>query len=311
MWTAITLLIIVAYPLFAQMKEELFPQDWALGGDFPHVSLLERLGDRGPDTGRFLNAASGLDVAVEEWVDLSKSTADPVLIYGGLISFAFVLILALDNRWLRALVVMALAAGLDLLFGGPVYKIDAILFLPLLAIAVGALIGTAAAWINQSNEGGLVRYALMAGLLVLLVYPFWSFNANRLEIYTADQVNGQIEAVTWASENLPENAVIVTDNFAFVELRQTHPNTHDYWRVDTDPAVKFSILEDNVCNIDYLITTPRIYSDTTTFKLDLTRRVIDDSELLATYDNNGWPVEIRQVKKTNCVPQIAGSEVSN
>ncbi|NDJ78259.1 MAG: phospholipid carrier-dependent glycosyltransferase [Chloroflexi bacterium] len=311
LWTAITLLIIVTYPLFAQMKEELFPQDWVLGGDFPHVSLVERLGDRGPDTGRFLNAGSGLDVAVKEWVDVSKPTADPVLVYGGLVSFAFVLILALEDRWLRALLVMALAAGLNLLFGGPVYKIDAILFLPLLAIGVGVIVGKTVDWVNQGNDGNPVRYALMAGLVTLLVYPFWSFNSSRLDVYTADQVNGQIEAVSWSRQNLPENAVIVTDNFAFVELRQTHPNTHDYWHVDTDPAVKFSILEDDVCNIDYLITTPRIYSDTTTFKLELTRRAIEGSALLATYENNGWPIEIRQVNKSDCLPQLASSEVSN
>jgi 4-amino-4-deoxy-L-arabinose transferase-like glycosyltransferase len=321
LWVSITLMLIVGYPLYAQMKEELFPENWWLGGDFPHVSLLERFQDRGPDTGRFLNYASGLGDTVKDWIDLSNPTADPVLIYGGLISLVFILILALDDRALRPLLIMLGAAGLELLFGGPVYKIDAILFLPLLAISVGVLVSKIVEMVNSGNNGNLMRYAFSSGVLVLLVYPFWSFNSNRLDIYTRNQVEGQIEAVKWASENLPTDAVVVTDSYAFMDLRATHPNTHDYWRIDTDPAVKFSLLEDNICNIDYVITTPQIYADTSAFKLDLMRRVLDNSEVLMTYSNDGWPVEIRQVRKTNCMtqvsepaapaPQLASAELNN
>ena len=104
-------LFISFYPLYAQMKEELFPEGSALGGNFPHVSLIERLSDRGPDTGRFLNYGSGLGPAFQDWVDLSNPTADPVIIYGGLVAAIFVLLMAVDDRKLRPLVAMLIAVG--------------------------------------------------------------------------------------------------------------------------------------------------------------------------------------------------------
>ena len=80
MWVALAVFMVSFYPLYAQMKVELFPEGSALGGDFPHVSLIERLGDRGPATNRPLDYANGLNEAFDEWVNLSNATADPVLI---------------------------------------------------------------------------------------------------------------------------------------------------------------------------------------------------------------------------------------
>jgi len=238
-------------------------------------------------------------------VNLSNATADPVLIYGGLIAAVFVALIAIDKRELRALVAMLLAVAGVLVLGGPVYNIDVILLLPFLAMAVGIVVGKIVDVLNHGNDYNILQSALVLGALALLLYPFWSFNANRLDIYLEDQVDGQLRAVDWVTENLPDDAVIITDSYAFTHLRETHPNTHNYWRIDTDPAVKFTILRDDQCNIDYLITTPQVFSDMQTFNLDLMRRSIENSRILKTYDNNGWPVEIRQVDRTRCAPRLA------
>ncbi|MBN1680484.1 MAG: glycosyltransferase family 39 protein [Anaerolineae bacterium] len=304
LWITITLIVLSFYPLYAQMKEELFPEDWLLGGDFPHVSLIERLGDRGPDTGHILDIASGLTTAFDEWLDLANPTADPVLIYFGLISAVFVFLLSIDNPGLRPLPLMLIAIVLQFLFGGPVYKFDGVILVAFLALCVGILVGKSAEFVYH-NSSGPVRYALTAGVLVAMLYPFWSFDATRLDVYTENQIDGQLEAVSWAQQYIPADAVVVTDNYAFVELRSTHPNVHDYWRVDTDPAVQFMLLHDDACSIDYVLATPQIFSDIDTYNLDLMRRTIDRSEVLHTYENNGWPIEIRQVRKTNCLPAIA------
>lgn len=311
LWLAIVIAITSFYPLYAQMKEELFPEDWALGGDFPHVSLIERLSDRGPETGRFLNYANGLSAAAEKWLDIKNPTADPVLIYGGIVASIFVVLLALDDRKLRPLLAMLVGVALHLLFGGAVYNIDAIMLLPFLAMSVGIIIGKIVELFLKNANGSFVRYALALAALALMLYPFWSFNANRLDLYTVNQVDGQIEATEWVAANLPQNTLIVTDNYAFTELRETHPNVHNYWRVDTDPAVKFNLLRDDLCNIDYIIATPQIYADIETFDMQLMRKTIDNSVVLMTYPNNGWPVEIRQVKKTECAPQIASRSDAN
>lgn len=298
LWTAIVVLIASFYPLYAQMKEELFPEGSLLGGDFPHVSLIERFADRGPDTGRFLDYGSGLVDAFEQWVDFSNPIADPVLVYIGLINVIFLLLFALDNRDIRPLVGMVIAELVHLLLGGPVYVYQVLLLLPFLALGIGVVTGKVEQLIAGMDNG--FKYALAPIVVIVMLYPFWSFYSGRMDIYTENQIDGQISAADWASLNLPEDAVVVTDDYAFVHLRETHPNTQSYWRVDTDPEIKFEMLADDTCNIDYVIATPQVFSDIQVFDLDLMRRTIDQSEVLMTYENNGWPVEIRQIDKTDC-----------
>ncbi|MFO7321993.1 MAG: glycosyltransferase family 39 protein, partial [Chloroflexota bacterium] len=306
-WVALSLFIVSLYPLYAQMKEELFPQGWFLGGDFPHVSLLERLADRGPDTGRFLNIGAGFTESFQEWVNLGNATADPIIIYGGIVCAIFALLMAVDNRPLRPIVAMVLAFIFKLAISGPIFPSDIILGLPFLAACIGIVIGAVANAVGAVAGGSPVRYALATVVAAAMLYPFGIFYSQRTAPYTANQVEGQIEAVRWISENLPEDAVIVTDNYAFVELRRNFQNAHHYWKVDTDPAVKYAELGDDVCNIDYVLSTPQVVADVATYQLDLMRRAIEQSELLITYPNNGWPVEIRRTNKANCLASIVDS----
>lgn len=309
LWLTIVLLIASFYPMYAQMKEELFPEGTALGGDFPHVSLLERLGDRGPDTGRILDYGSGLGAAFEQWVDLDNPIADPVIIYIGLINCIFLLLLALDNPEIRPVLAMLIAEGVHLILGGPVYVFEVILLLPFLALGVGIVTGKMAELISGTDSGW--KYVMVPVAVVLVLYPFWSFYGNRLEIYTENQIEGQVEATEWVTANLPTDSVVVTDDYAFVALRETHPNAQSYWRVDTDPEIKFELLADDVCNIDYVIATPQVFSDIQSFDMDLMRRTIENSEVLMTFSNNGWPVEVRQVKKADCVTATASALPTN
>lgn len=286
------------------MKQELFPEGWLLGGDFPHVSLIEQIMDRGPETGRFLNMGSGLEESFDLWVNIANINADPILIYAGAISLVFVVLLALDNRSIRPLLAMVIMAGFKLVFGGQVFDSDALLILPFLALSVGIVVAAVSNFVGSSGSSGFVRFALSGVTVALLLYPFWIFYSNRTDIYTLDQVEGQMLAMEWINRNIPEDAVVITDNYAFVELRQTHPYTHHYWRVDTDPAIKYNFLSDDVCNIDYLLTTPQVFGDIDAFNMDLMRRAIEQSELLISYENNGWPIEIRQVRKKDCLSRI-------
>jgi len=301
------------YPLYAQMKQALFHERTALGGNFPHVSLIERLSERGPETGRILDYGSGLSSAIQQWIDLKSPASDPVIIYIGAINCLFVLLLSIDQREIRPLLAMLLAEVVHLLLGGPVYVYDVILLLSFLALGVSAVAGQVQRWLWGMNND--FKYTLVPITMAVMLYPFWSFYGSRLDIYTQNQVDGQVKAAEWVAKNLPQDAVVVTDDYAFLWLRETHPNTQSYWRVDTDPAVKFAILGDDVCNVDYVIATPQIFSDITTFNMELMRRTIENSDVLMTYANDGWPIEIRQVKKTYCVPTVnvpaSTTEVTN
>lgn len=301
LWVAFSVLIMSLYPMYAQMRSELFPQGWLFGGDFPHVSLLERILDRGPDTGVFMNFGSGLASSFQQWTDITHLNADPILIFGGAIALLFSLVMAHDNKGLRPLAAMALTFIVLRYIGGQVAPTDIIGVLPFLAISVAIVLATIATTFSSilSDESilkPLFALLLMAGLL----YPFAVFYVNRTHLYTLDQVQGQMDAIAWVQQSVPNDSVVVTDNFAFVALRETMPQVHHYWKIDTDPDVKFTLLEDDVCNIDYIITTPQVLQDIEVYGLGFLQRALDDAELLRTYENNGWPVSIWQVQHTYC-----------
>lgn len=300
LWVTFAVLLMALYPLYAQMKQELFPQGWLFGGDFPHVSLIERFIDRGVTNGNFLGIGSGLSYSFANWTNLENEAADPMLIAAGVIAALFVLVMSLDNKRIRPLLVMLIGFGFYLMFSGQVFNTHIIPALPLLALAVAVVMGAIFRLISGGQGGGFVRWALGLMIVAALLYPLWVFYGSRLDIYEDNQVNGQMQAIEWIKRNIPEDSVIVTDNYAFIDLRQTHPNTHHYWRIDTDPAIKFNLLEDNLCNIDYMLTTPQVNNDINTYGMDLLKRTYDQSEALVTYENNGWPVQIRQVSKAQC-----------
>jgi 4-amino-4-deoxy-L-arabinose transferase-like glycosyltransferase len=309
LWFTLAILLMSFFPLYAQMKEELFPQGWFLGGNFPHVSLLERLADRGPETGTFWNMGSGLSVAIDQWVNIEHANADPILIYGGLICAAFVLIMAIDNKQLRVIIAMILALVFKLIIGGPVFTSDIVPLLPLLAVCVGVVVGSLARALTRPVKSGFVRFAFATVTALVMLYPFGIFDANRLSLYTVNQVQGQVDAVNWLKEHIPANSVVVTDNYAFSELRETFPNAHYYWKVDTDPAIKFNYLDNDWCQIGYILSTPQVLADINLYHLDLLKTAYDNSELLVTYPNNGWPVEIRRVSGANCVTDIVAGNI--
>ncbi len=300
LWLTFSLFLISLFPLYAQMRQELFPQGWILGGDFPHVSLVERILDRGPDTGVFLNIGSGVAPAFAEWTNLTNLTADPVLIYGGAIAVIFLAVMASDNKNLRPIAVAAVGFAVGAFLAGRIVISDIISLLPFFAMSLGVVVAVAANLVS-GVASSFLKPVFMVGTVVVLLYPFWIFYSARIEIYTLDQVGGQVEAVEWIRTRVPADAFVLTDAYAFVALREAgFPNAHHYWKADTDPDVKFVLLSDNHCEIDYIITTPQVIGDIDLYGLDLVRRAVVNSRVLQTYENNGWTIEIRQVTRTNC-----------
>lgn len=301
LWLSLAISFISTFPLYAAMRLELFPEGWWIfSGDYPHVSLYEQFMDRGPDTGRFLDIGSNLLPSVALWTDISNAGADPLLFFGGLICAVFVFLMAVNGKHLRPILALLIAYGLYLIIGGRVVHSDIIPLLPLLALCVGIAVSAAVRWMMSNVPNAILKSAVGLVVLAILVYPFFAFYASITYIYTNDQTNDQLLAVEWVQEQLPEDSVVVMDNYAFVELRESFPNAHHYWKVDTDPDVTFNQLDGNWCNIDYIVTTPQLLRDVEGFGLGLMGSALEHSNLLRTYENNGWPIEIRRVSKQYC-----------
>lgn len=308
-WMTLTICLISIFPLYAQMRLELFPEGWLFGGDFPHVSLIERVIDRGADTGVFLNLGSGLSFSFSEWTDIGNLTADPVIIYSGILSMLILGLLARYKKLFSAIVILVVSYVAGMIMGGSVVTSDAIILLPLFAVAIGTTVSIIS---NAAGVGGSISKVTLSSIaLIIMLYPFYIFYTARVHIYTMNQVDGQVAAVSWIQNNLPEDALLVTDNYAFVALRQTMPNVHHYWSVDTDPDIKFTLLNDNHCNIDYVLTSPQVNADISSFSLNLMERTIGQSQLLLTFENQGWPVEIWQVNKQRCELDDEESELDD
>lgn len=317
LWLAFSLLIVSLLPLYANMREELFPQpdpddpgfDWfGLGGDFPHVSLIERITQVQGGGGQFQDFRNSFQQSFSEWTELRHLTADPVLIFGGVVAFLFVMLIARDNRTLRPLVIVTITFVLGLILRGRVVVTDILPLLPILAICVGSVIVLGTSVVSSIMGKGAVKNIVQLVLVIVLTYPFWTFYLTRVDVYITDQTTDQVAAVNWISANLPDDSLIVTDAYAFTALRTTmdtadedeDARVHHYWKVDTDPDIKFSLLEDTHCNIDYVVTTPQVYDDIEIYSLELMRRALENGNIIREYANNGWPIEIWQVDHSQC-----------
>ncbi|MEO0595945.1 MAG: glycosyltransferase family 39 protein, partial [Chloroflexota bacterium] len=297
LWSGLTFSLLSILPLYAQMRLELFPQGWLFSGDFPHVSLIERMLDRGPDTGFILNIGSGFRESFAQWTEVTYATSDPIIVYGGILCVIITAALARYNRHLWSIPLLTFVYAIGLAIGGRVVISDVLILLPLFAIATGIVVSLI---VDAIGTGSITTIGLSTVALCILLYPFYTFYTLRIDIYTDNETQDQIDAVEWVRNNIDEDALIVTDNYAFVALRSDMPNVHYYWKVDTDPDIKFTLLDDDHCNIDYVITTQQVVEDIDLFELDLVRRAVERSTVIREYDNQGWPVEIHQVSKERC-----------
>jgi 4-amino-4-deoxy-L-arabinose transferase-like glycosyltransferase len=307
LWLTMAVALISLYPLYAGMRLELFPQGWwFFSGDYPHVSLWERIIDRGPETGRFLNVGSGLLPSLELWTSLSNAGADPMLIYGGGILAIFVVLMSIEQKALRPIIALLMAYIVYLLIGGQVVHSDVTPLLPLLAMMTGIAIGGVVRWTINHVPNTFVKLAVGLVVLTLLTYPFVAFYSTMTYLYTSDQTTEQLVVIDWVRENVPEEDLIATDNFAFVELRDEFPNVHNYWKTHTDPDIQL-VLDYNWCSIDWIITSPQLLEDVQAFDMWMMKGAIENSFLLRTYENGGWPIEVRQVNKATCDVEVANS----
>jgi len=306
LWLTLSISFISIYPLYAAMRLELFPQGWWIfSGNYPHVSLYESLLDRGPDTGRFLDLGSNLMPSFNLWTNIGNAGADPLLVFGGLICAVFVVLLSVKRVELRPIVALLAAYSAYLLVGGRVVHSDAIPLLALLALCVGIFIAAVVRWLIKHTPNVVLKTVVGLVALTAMLYPFVAYYASVVYIYTNDQTTEQLEAISWVLEQLPEDSVVVADNYGFVELREDLPNAHYYWKVDTDPDITYTALDGDWCNIDYIVSTPQLLSDVETFELGLMSSALENSNLLRTYENNGWPVEIRRVSKQYCDVELS------
>jgi hypothetical protein len=303
LWFGIVISLFLGFPLQALLKDELFPPGIFIGGSHPHVSLYEtqsvQLERITIDT--FLKPESSFVFNLNRWTNMNEAASDRGLVFVGLISAAYVLLVAIFwRRELRPFALLLALYGLHLATLRQLYDPSIIPLLPLLAISIGITVQTMVELIKQHIPHKTISYPIFATVAILFTsLSAWTFMQKQV-VYRLDQTSGQFDAIRWVNQHVAQDSLIVTDGFTFADLRQLHPNVHYYWAVDQDFQVRDEVMDGNWCNIDFLVTSPQMLADIDENQLQLNITAYRGSVTIQMYENNGWPIDIREVEEHNC-----------
>jgi hypothetical protein len=222
--------------------------------------------------------------------------ADPYMIMGGIVSMGVITLLAIREKPLRPLALMALAYSLLYIRGGIVIDFYVIPMIPLFALCIGFAVYYLAKLITialQVLPLPRLRPVLGYSLGALAMLPFVPVYSSSI-VYVNDQTTAQAAAVVYVRENLPRDAFILIDNYAFLDFYGDFENAHYYWKVDGDPAIN-SIIEGNWCNVDYVLSTPQVAFDAYQQGLTIVRQALDNSVIMESFFGDGRHYEVRRV----------------
>ncbi len=292
LFAAVLALLVVLYPLYAALKNELFEGPG-------HVSLLWaikwQLFDR-PPSGSLLDPHSDARALARSWLD-----TDPWLLGAGVSLTA----VGLAVRRLRA-VALALAIQVVMLCrNGYVPYAYVTAMLPFAALLVAGAADTA--WNGNRNHhrhrherrspAGLPpnaagRAAVVAALALgtIVVAPQWSHGISQA--MTVDRSAPERDATAWATRHLPHDKLLLVDDNAWTDLvaRGFRPYPIWFYKLDLDPAVRNS-LRHGWRDIDYIMLGP--LAPNTLHDLPLVNAALQHSRIVASFGNG--EITIRQV----------------
>jgi intracellular septation protein A len=274
--TVFTLTSVVGYPLFALLRNELFP-------GAGHVSLWW-----GVEWQLFLRQGSGslLDTHSQTYaLALSWIREDPWLLLGGL---GFTVAAVFIRRLWPIVLAVAINVAVPIK-GGYVPDAYVTVSLPFLALTVAGVMDTwwnpvnrfsSGAWRHNGRIGRKVRLALcyfgrgpvVAAMLVfaILVIPAWG-QAIVAQSHQ-DGYASTLASEAWVEHHVPKNQVVVVDDYLWVDLKTKTPNAIYpvwIWKVDLDPWVMSHVLAHGWRSINYVVWAPKTLGGIQTVEAEL------------------------------------------
>ena len=242
----VTGLVGTLYPLYAFVRGELFEGE----GTTSLIGTLRWQMDRGNGL-PFWNMESDFFLALSDWF-----FRDPFLVSAGL--FGAVVVIGW-SLWEKRLRMLALALFFTLIFlmrGGLVFNFYVLALLPFLALTLAVIATELGHYIGNGRRivTAIAMTLLVAGsLLPSILYSF--------DQYLKNETAPQVEAVRWVKANLPEDAVIAIDDYAYADYHDStfggtsFPGAEAFWKIETDPSVRDAKLGGDWRNIDYLVVS--------------------------------------------------------
>jgi 4-amino-4-deoxy-L-arabinose transferase-like glycosyltransferase len=254
-------LLVLAYPLFAALRGELFPGR----GQVSLTWALEWQLFRRASSGSLLVTHSGTFGLAHFWFSI-----DPWLLLAG----AALVPAGLVIRRLRPLAFALLLQIAIMIKGGylPYFYVTAMLpFAALLISGVADSLcnpivriyrsrlcksGTrVAAWLPRA---GCVPAVAAALVFIMVVAPNW-WNALRQQA-KVDGDGSELAATAWILDNVPRHDVVVVDDYMWPDLRLHAMSPLWLWKVNTDPWVTKHVLPHGYASIDYVVLAPQASS---------------------------------------------------
>lgn len=279
----VTLAIVSAFVLLAALKGELLPTGFLPWDHHAHPSLVTEL------IAQVTQAASVSNFS-QNWAEWTR--VDRLFVLVGLAAIATNLIGGFWNRlqWIPAL--LALSFVLVLLRGSGVYPYSIIPLLPLLALNIAIALNASARWITNHAGFDLAR-AVLLFLLIGALVPYNVQLANAS--FTVQSTTAQNQALLWMRDNIPHNAVVITDSMLYTDLHEpggegvgngaSFTNAYIYWNAAGDPAIYNGVLHENWNAIDYLVVDAQMLSDIQSLNRSmlLLNRTLHHSILIGTF----------------------------
>ncbi|MGW0229626.1 ArnT family glycosyltransferase [Actinopolymorpha singaporensis] len=252
------------YLLFSALRNELLPSGMNFDLNAPqakHVSLLYTIWWQSNRTG-----ISGRELFVR-LLENSWMSRDSIILIGGLISVAVVLLLWSQDKSRTGYLVaalMALGYGVYMARGSVLLDFYIVPMIPVLAMNAGLVFGTFMKAVPRPLQVATTT-AIVGAALVIPGGYFLSHNTQGQvqvhDLYHLKVTPLQSQQVAWVRANIPSNARIIIDDDTWTQLHDAppyFPRAHSHFKAASDPAVRDKLFRKNWANIDYVVMSNKM-----------------------------------------------------
>jgi 4-amino-4-deoxy-L-arabinose transferase-like glycosyltransferase len=284
-WLFSSFVPLLIYILYAISRQEFFPYGSVFGGLAPHTSLIGTLLQQ---SGR----SNDTSTTYQTWLSM-----DPVILVIGAVASITNLILGIKRVPNRVVSFFSLFYGLYLLQSKLVFEFYILPILPFLSLNIIILV-----WylVNRIKNSRLCNGILiLLSLIMLMDFLYYGFHSKGQNLFTSNQTAPQITAVNWVLNQHYPDAFYVIDNYAYTELHLKQDEhfkyAEYYWKVEEDPSVYNTVLQNDWRNINFVAATPQLKNDVINNNLKYTGSAIKNSTLIQSFNQDGWSVDILSV----------------
>jgi len=162
-------------------------------------------------------------------------------------------------------------------------------------MTIGIMIARPVLW--AKNHISPVGYGLIAALSLALI-----FVTSGTPAFSRDETTNQQQAIDWIVANLPQDARIAINNYAFPQLKfvEGYSNVDFSFKLQYDPSIQQGIYQSSPYNLDYLLVGHEEILHMWNQNLPFVQTAFDHSQLIADFTTNTTSyIDIEKLISTN------------